>query len=95
MPSDGVQDATAQEVTPVCARRGSGHLVDLHRCRTLSRINRVLKVWVYVRRQTGVGRGVYEPAFKPPPLREGSGRTSQGQNHIREIRPCGIAGRLA
>ena len=28
-------------------------------------------------------------------LWKGSGRTSQGQNHIREIRPCGIAGRLA
>ena len=24
-----------------------------------------------------------------------TGGTSQGQNHIREIRPCGIAGRLA
>jgi len=28
MPSDVVQDATAQEVTPACAQRGSGHLVD-------------------------------------------------------------------
>ena len=40
-------------------------------------------------------RGVYESAFKPPCLWKGSGRTSQGQNYIREIRPCGIAGRLA
>jgi hypothetical protein len=29
MPSDVAQDATAQEVTPVAGKRGSGHLAGL------------------------------------------------------------------
>ena len=34
------------------------------------------------------------PALELPPLWEGSGRTSRGQNRTREIRPSGIVGGL-
>jgi len=44
MLSDVMQDVTPQEVTPVCGRRGSGHLVGLGRFRTLSRISRAIKL---------------------------------------------------
>ena len=52
----------------------------------------VLKSRSEFRMQTTGERGVHEPAFKPPWRWAGSGRTSQGQNRTREIRPSGIAG---
>ncbi len=52
----------------------------------------VLKSRSEFRMQTTGERGVHEPAFKLPRRWAGSGRTSQGQNRTREIRPSGIAG---
>ncbi len=92
MPSDEARDATLREVTP---RAGKGALGTW---RALAGPG--LRAGIPATIKDGPSpackpwsRGVYvSQRLRLPWLWKGSRRTCQGQNHTREIRPCGIVG---
>ena len=92
MSSDGVRDATPCEVTPGAGKGALGTWRALAGPGLGAGLTVAIKDGPSPACKPPVERGACESALKLPRCREDSRRTSQGQNHIREIRPCGIVG---